>query len=84
MKTEPEILSAKKRLIRRITTPWLSSEQKALVCGMINSLNWVLESEHGTSTERMIDDEPLAIGVDHTDTMERLDRVIEKMKGAKK
>lgn len=82
MKTEPEVLAAKKRLIQRITTPGLSGEQKALVCGMINSLNWVLENENGTSTERMIGNEPLAVGVDHTDTMERLDRVIEKVKGA--
>lgn len=82
MKTEPEIIAAKKRLIQRIATPGLSGEQKALVVGMINSLNWVLENEHGTSTARMIGDEPLAIGVGHAKAFETLDAVIEKVKGA--
>ena len=82
MKTESEIIAGEKRLVQRLTTPGLSSEQKALVVGMINSMNWVLENEHGTSTERMMRDEPIAIGVDHEPTMRLLDAVIEKVKGA--
>lgn len=73
MKNAAALTRAKKRLALRILTPNLSNEQKALICGMVNALDWVLGGPNSTTMERMLTDEPMDAGKDATQALAKLD-----------
>lgn len=80
MKTQKEILEARKKLCERIKTPGLNDVQKLLVCGMLNALCWVTDVESASSTmNRMLSNEPMYPGKDPTQGLARLNSLLEQL-----
>jgi hypothetical protein len=62
MKNAKQINAARVRLRERVRTPGLTNEQIALIMGMLNAIVWVADGEHSITMERVLSDEPMAVG----------------------
>jgi hypothetical protein len=72
MKTEQQINDARRRILERMKTPGLSDLQKTLLSGMLNALVWAADGRDQLTMQRMLSDEPMAAGQDHTAALKTL------------
>jgi hypothetical protein len=77
MKTEQQILDARKVLVETLTTPGLRPEQSTVFSGMLNALAWVCDSPNGSTLERLLAGEPVVAGQDPAKGLQRLKALTE-------
>lgn len=62
MKTESQINVARHRLAERLRTEGMSDEQEIMLVGMLNALVWAADGANARTMERLLTDEPMAVG----------------------
>lgn len=78
MKTEQQINEARTKLCQRLQTPGLNETQTVLIGGMLNALVWAADGADSVTMDRMLSDEPLAIGKDPRSGMDVLRKLSEE------
>lgn len=75
MKSKYQVNKAREKIIERLMTPGLSDVQKSLLTGALNALVWAADGPSSSTMERLLSNEPLAIGKDAAETLARIDRL---------
>lgn len=80
MKTKEEVDWARGKVADALRTAGLTNEQKAVLCGMLDGLCWVIRKPTGSTLQRLLDGDLVAAGNCDPSAFDRLDKAVESLR----